>query len=841
MKNKLLDFSNVEIPQHIYANLYDDMKLMPLYTNVGLVEFKKFFAGISNRSIYQTLFNNYSIVDLTTVERYLNGLPSSQVNDLDGYSDTIKQILDQALGLFLDKQSFDSFVKSWWKHKRNFYSVLSTLDGWNEKNLAVTISQKYNTSIDWYTATVIFLSLVYKPWHSSPRGLVHKNYSHSSYAPPITDFIRDIIIEAFRLLVLDDINIPKRDVLTKDIFSSVGGDKICYKSQRQVLKHLQEYPVSIQTADGKYENVFESKFGVSFSKVSEIYFNQIISDLLYCDRSSRSSSNLKVYDFFASNFRSHADSANELVPIFTSALYSFLGAHKPETTKLMVVKKLLNFFTPLAYGSTRDYVDSKFPKFQSMSFVERVQLIESPALSFKSVSEYTLNESDVAKNFRVPFKVKLRTPDNTGFVFEEQGSYNQLFAKLVECFSSTVVSDDYLISLHPMSMFFSSYGTTFTSCHNVLTFTSNKLIDKYRRPDNTGNWFKGNYEAAAGGGFVVVVPSAYLPEKQWSVPSHTRFALWMSDNLDVMRMHLSYPGKPTDGEAKAEAKAIRVMIHELLAPWHGVGTSAWKSKDINADVRGFRDRIDLSDDKYASDVLFNMDDEMIDLASYTGYTSEPIWSYSYFNGPGSPSHYPLCIGVQSPPLNKNLSRYHGYYYTTTSSYSESSYNIVKPVSVVINGETILLSSKDLAFARDASRYVLSPKTLHLSKYHSILVSNLDGYHQCSSCKKHFVNDYMKDSTCLDHVPTATSNMFSSLVAQPDVDVYFSYRNKDELMGFLINLNKFDQNIKWKNSSSLTSFVPDGNFVLSLVGKYLVLKMPNFKPQSKVYNVVDVVF
>ena len=840
MKNKYLDYSNVSLPTHLYSNLFDDLKLMPLYTEVGLVEFKKFFTAIKANVLYESQFSSYTDEDISSVMYYLNNISRSKSMDFPlNFSQSAKAVLDKALSLFIDRDSFNSFVNSWWKHKRNFYSVLSTLDGWNEKNLAVRISQKYNTSIDWYTATTIFASLVYKPWSTELRGLSFRNYSRMGFDNMVIEFIRELIIDAYRLLVLDDINIPKRDILSKDIFSAVGGDKICYKAQREVLKHLQDFPVSIQNVDGKYTNVFESKFGFNFSKFPELSYNQGVSDYISFYFKNHSRTSLPASQFLSTNFSWNTTTVSkDLINTFKSALYSYLGAHKPETTKIVVLKKLLSFFIPIFYSDFESYVSDNHD-LVSKTYNDFINAIEQPAFSFKATLDWSLTHGDRVKSIRVPFKVKLRNSDNTGFEFNDYGTYNQLYAKLIECFSNTTVSDDYLISIHPMSMFFSSYGTTFTSCHNVLTYTTAALLDKYRKPDSTGNWYKGNYEAAAGGGFVVVVPSTYLPEKQWSVPSHTRFALWMSDNLDLIRMHLSYPGKPTDGEAKSEAKAIRVMIHELLAPWHGIGTGGWKSKDINADVRGFRNSFELSDGKTASDILFDKNYNQIEIERYSGYTSEPIWSYSFYNGPGSPNNYVLPVGVQIPGLNHNSVNYYGYFFGSNDVTEKP--NVSRPMYVDINGQAVLLTSKDFGFARDKKAYVLNPKILNLSKHHTLLVDSLDGYSTCASCKKVFDSSYMKGDVCLDHVVTTSSNLFSALVSEPNLDVYFAYKNKDELMGFLMNLNKFDKDIRWKNSSSLLSFLPDGNFVLSLIGKTLVLKMPVIKANTKVYNVVDVAF
>jgi hypothetical protein len=453
--------------------------------------------------------------------------------------------------------------------------------------------------------------------------------------------------------------------------------------------------------------------------------------------------------------------------------------------------------------------------------------------------------------------VKVRLEDGR-FNSTNYLSYNALYAKLIEFFSSTITNNEYLLTINPLAQLFSSNGYNWSSCHNYFTVRTPEAYAAGYSAPSTYTYHLGNWQAAAGDGFLVVTPHRFVEDKQYLIGNVQRWQCWLNKDLTAIRMHLAYPGKNNDDYAKSEARIVRQLIHNVLSHYHGVGTSAWMSKALDGSVRSMNSEYQMlsnNNNKRYREIFLDEYGDVTSMSNYIGYNNEPVWSYSYLNLDHI-NDYDICIGRIVPILTNRSVMLSNRYSNIASlcdrvpqhfnkhDYLDMEHASVRDVDLIIIDGDVHDKNRidfDYKFVLDKQVYSKSFKQVFFHKLVSVYVSPEYESVQCSVCNKHFSPEYTKGGVCLDDIKVSSATIFSSLVSDETSSLYFKYDSESDLNNFLVNVNRVKPNIKWKNLSSLLSFKPTIVTPLLLKDNLLALQFTSVPEDINVIDVSDVVF
>jgi len=782
------------LPTNYRVKLEQDLILVPLFNSEAMAAFKDYLSSIVPAHLIDV---NIHPDHFNKVLRFLSERFVSRVNPLIEIGfDKKHELHDTLIKLlyrFHDQKSIDSFLNNWWDSKKNFVSVLSTYDGWSDNNFSLKVSGSSSNGVDYQVGTELFSSFLRRYRYWKHQGFYKRNDNRNLF-----DTLRYVISEAYRIIVLDNIKIPStRDALSTLPYSSLSGDVMSYKSSLVIAEHLKQFPIT-SNIDGKYVDLFAQKYGFKFQDLNSLIFFEIL--FLRTD--------YLQYSYLNSYSPLHLSDDPDLL---LSSLFVYLRANKPQLSKQVAVKKLVRLCTELNFiegDFTRDRFD--FNQIESFNFT---QLVDN----------YLLNEQNTL-NTSIQFKV--RNPDN-GFRYSNNPSMQQVYQKLIECFSCKSIEQTFVINLHPVAQLFSSHLTNATSCHN--------MVDLRRRDDehdvyNLGGYHKGQFQMAAAGGFIVAQYDSYPDNYLCFKPADYRAQLFINPELDMIRQHLAYPGRNNDELAKSEAKTYRRIIHELLTPWHGFGTEGWHASKPNSDSD-----VQSSGFNWQQVTLNKRGDTFIEFkdTKYLGYTHESTFAFSHVIYP-EPHHFVLPIVKASYPMTS-----HSYLIHESNipfySHDRSRFMAAPKLFVTTYGlsstwdnpythSTWSLIDKPLLARNNKNRFIISQDTPH-----SI----------CNSCKTTLLGSGLQ--LCESCLNKSNSTLFSKMVNQTQNPIYFNYKTDDDLSSFLSKVSS-STNVVWKNNSSLISFLPSGTkFLLVLKDGKLSIKVTNPKDNDNIIDVSTVVF
>jgi hypothetical protein len=830
-KEEFRSFLNVpdKIPHNYKTKLTQDLVLVPLFYTPGLETFGAYVRDLMN-VIASPELSFAKSSDLLQISQLIREAFDSQLNGRVVNSKLIPIAFDvkhplhstltSLLTTFHSKEAVDYFLDNWWDHKKNFVTLLSTYDGWSDKNFALKVSGSSSNGIDYPVGTRLFSNMLQTSYYS--RGFYKRRYDVNNNVNGVIDSLRYAISEVYRIVVLDNTKIPMNRNWYESInFNSLSGDTLSYKSFLTIQKHLEDYPVT-SNVDGNFVDTFANTYGYRFKDLMSLIYYEII-----LERFTRI--NIES-TFYGPNLdwseRQHA--TNIFINHLISSLFMTLRCNKQGINKQVVVKKLLRMLGELSVMSTSrlyDYLadDADFNP-NRPTFEQLTQLFDT-TLAYNTVMDGALNHDKTTIYTTIQFKV--RNQVGGGFNQTNNPSYQQIFQKIIECFVSKTVEQSFVINLHPVAQLFSSYMDGYTSCHNMVNISPDKSSA------SLGMYHYGQFQTAQSGGFVLSQYNDY-PEDHLCFEKMTyRAQMFITPELDLIRQHLAYPGRNNDEASRAEAKTYRTIIHELLTPWHGVGTSGWfaskngeSSSELN--MRGFnfnRARLNSRGDTLKEVALRS---NGTDSEEYLGYQSEMTFAYSHIMY-DNPKDFKLVVGIEHRRLTDfsyRIRREDNFY-----SYNVSRTKLLPPSyeggltwDTKYSHHTWEPISNFIKVQDRNNIFKLSPSTPHGT---------------CQKCSKHFLDSSV--TVCDKCLAQSTSTLFSSMVKLTEHPIYFKHTSQDDLAKFLTNVAS-NSNIVWKNNDSLTSFIPQGpSFLLVLKDGKLSVKVTQPKDSDSIIDVSAVVF
>jgi hypothetical protein len=799
-KETFRSFLNVpeKLPHNYRVKLEQDLILVPLFNSEGTAAFKSFLNNLVPSNVLDFKLDEDSFKFLLT---YTNVDFSTRVNPLltiaFDKSHILHDLLIKLLYRFHDQRSLDLFLDKWWDSKKNFVSVLSTYDGWSDKNFALKVSGSTSNGMDYQVGTDLFTSFVrrYRYWRQVGLYKMDSNYS-------IMEMLRFVISEAYRIIVLDNIKVPQqRDILADLPYQTLSGDMMSYKSYLFIQQHLKDFPIT-SNVDGKFVDLFADKYGYKFNDLNSLlFFDSVLYAFDFITQSIRTN---RHTDFSIDNHRDY----------FLSALLVSLRANKPQLSKQVAVKKLVRMIIEL------NYIESLNDRSFDITSLEGIE-----QLNFTNLVNDFSNSSDNKLNTHIKFKV--RNASNTGFTYSDNPSYQQAFQKLIECFSCKSIEQTFVINLHPVAQLFSSHFTNASSCHNMVDLRASTA---HHTVSSLGQFHKGQFQVAAAGGFLVAQYDSYPEDLLCFKPMDYRAQLFITPELDMIRQHLAYPGRNNDELAKAEAKTYRNIIHELLSPWHGGGTEMWLASKPNTD-----NGVSTNGFNWQPSVLNKRGDTLQETkeVNYLGYSHEITFAFSHIIYP-TPTNFKLPIVKGHYPLTSN-----GIFVSSPDDsfyYYNRNRSIASPkLFLTVNG---LSSTWDNPYVHSLWTPVDKPLVARDNK-NKFLISSETPHSSCSKCNTIILGIGL--SSCESCMNKFTSNLFSNMVNQSANPIYFNYKTSDDLSTFLNKVSR-SSNIVWKNSDSLVSFIPNGpNFLLVLKDGKLSIKVTKPKDTLTIIDVSSVVF
>lgn len=807
-KQEFRSFLNVpeRLPDAYRIKLTQDLVMVPLFYSKGFTSLVTFIHSLDAQHLSTIGVSQQErddlFVDLTrtnilrdSVNPFIARVVDKQPNDMDANAKTLVKFLYA----FTNSKSVNSFLDSWWSHKKNFVSILSTYPGWSDKNFALKVSGSTSNGLDYLQGTSLFVAALNTGWRRYGISSL-KHTSFNGFSSPVIDKLQYIIGEVFRIVVLDNVKVKStRDAYLEIPFNTLSGDVMSYKSLLYVQKHLELYPVSAEV-DGKYIDLYEKKYGFKFKDiVSRLFF-----DRLFEGRNDTRYHNSGEFDH------------NEFINMSLSALLVQLRANKPNLNKQVVVKKLLRFILELKFLQHADYRNA-----HSVSYSEVDTILFS-----KLVDDYAVSPNlSIYCNTRF----KVRRSNGSGFDWTNHPSWEQVYQKLIECFSPKTVKETFVINLHPVAQLFSSYMSSATSCHN--------MVDLRRHGDNhssLGMYHTGQFQAAAAGGFIVAQYDDMPDDKLCFTPLKYRAQLYINPELDMIRQHLAYPGRNNDELAKAEAKTYRNIIHQLLTPWHGFGTEGWLASKPNGDD----DSVGTNGYNWDRSSLNKRGDTLRETrgrAGFFGYGSESTFAFSHVIYP-EPHNFVLPIASDHFYMTRyeTFEEREGNFFF----YSEGSFSSFHSLQYLFDNGTNL--TNEFNFRLTHGTWKPTTKPLFVKHNEQVFVITEDMPHGvCEECKTIIFSK--DDKVCSQCHRTSSSNLFSKMVARTEDPIYFNYKTDDDLTTFLTNVNR-TSNIVWKNADSLISFLPSGTkFILVLKDGKLSVKVTKPKDTDNIIDVSSVVF
>jgi hypothetical protein len=481
----------------------------------------------------------------------------------------------------------------------------------------------------------------------------------------------------------------------------------------------------------------------------------------------------------------------------------------------VVVKKLFNLFAILEVCRQRFSYDER------LSYLD---LFNNSQYTFDVYFQNKLSEMRIHTNN----KVKVRLPEG-GFTFTDTLSYNQLSAKLFDCFVSTTLDDSLLINLHPVSQILSSHSERWTSCHNVADTGS------HRR----GAYAAGVWEMAQSGGFIVSRPETYTNVDQCFVPLVYRSQFFVDKELSVLRQHLPYPGRSRNDLSVNEAKTQRVILHNIFALYHGYDTSSWLSvtstNEDSVTLSGFNwvTPKTLGNTQHSlREICFDRTHTPQGGSIYHGYQSESTFCFSIINYP-QPNIFTLPIAKTFVPISSDSLVLPEF----AERYPYNDMNIsVRPFKIspyVVDGNPS--STLNGYLTADTKQFIKNPIKV-FDKRNFFLYETSTQHVTCSKCKRFFFT--LNNQVCDDCVSVSGKKLFSNFLS--GTTTYFKASSLDELKDFLMSLSAKHKDVLWRSNSSLTSVTIDRNIILSLQDKKLSIKVTKIS-EGDLVNVSDVVF
>lgn len=797
-KETFRNFLNVPqtLPHNYRVKLEQDLILVPLFNSEAMSSFKEFLSALVpshliDHNIHPEYYNKILSFVLKPYVSRVNPLISIAFDKKHELNDTLIKLLYR----FQDQKAIDSFLNNWWDHKKNFVTVLSSYEGWSDNNFSLKVSGSTSNGIDYEVGTELFASFVrrYRYWRQ--YGIYKKENNHS-----LLDTLRHVISEAFRIIILDNIKIPQtRDALSSLPYHTLSGDMMSYKSSLFIAEHLKQFPVT-SNVDGKYIDLFAQKYGVKFQDLNSLFFfEQLLIRNSYLEYT------------FLNSYKPLCLSDD--TDMLLSSLFVYLRANKPQLSKQVALKKLVRLLNELNFISSdvvgRDRLD--LSQIESFNFT---QLVDA----------YTLDEQN---RLHTNIKFKVRNASNTGFSYSDNPTIQQTYQKLIECFSCKSIEQTFVINLHPVAQLFSSHFTNASSCHNMVDL---RISDTAPDVSMLGGYHKGQFQMAAAGGFIVAQYDSYPDNYLCFKATDYRAQMFINPELDMIRQHLAYPGRNNDELAKSEAKTYRNIIHELLTPWHGFGTEGWLASKPNQDN-------DVTNSGFNWDkVLLNKrGDTFIETkdANYLGYHHESTFAFSHVIYP-EPHHFVLpivkaCYPMTSHNLTINEPRSPFYSYDRTRA-------IASPkLFFTLQG---LSSTWDSPYTHSTWALVDKPLLARDNKNRFVISQDMP-HSTCNKCKTILLGIGL--DLCETCVSKSSSKLFSKMVNQTQIPIYFNYKSDDDLSSFLSKVSS-SSSVVWKNNDSLISFLPSGTkFLLVLKDGKLSIKVTTPKDNDNIIDVSSVVF
>lgn len=818
MENKLPK----SLPDNWRTKLSYDVMRLALYTKRGLFAIRNAASHIADQKdlkyrgftftkdfLYPLYSNNF---DYQRGEKLFNVYEHFRKN---------KEQFNNLLMLMHNKRRVDDFLDSWYDSKRNAIFALMQHPGWQPNNFALKVDASSVNSLDFKLGTELFVQAMKLYRWSNTRGLkVVDRYDAVGFHPNhntdhnLNEF-KNLFLELYRFFVLDDVKIPSnRDGIYNFNYSQVQGDVVSYKSNQFVNDHLEKYPVNVKV-DDRYVDKFQETFGVKFKDFFPTFTKRMFVSHAYADGIDDSNDQWLAFVLLKL-------SEPDNLGLFMSGLYSYLQLNKP-IPKLTVVKKLMSISKALIpYHNARNFISTSY---NGVSFVAIEENFD------RIFNEYIDKWYEDYASFSLSVQVKIRLPEG-GFTWSHHPNYNQLVAKLFDCFVSTTLDDSLLINLHPVAQILSSYSHRWTSCHNVVdTQINGETPVNY----SIGSYSRGVWQMAQAGGFVITKPESFVDDEQCFVPLVYRAQMFVDPELTVIRQHLPYPGRNRDDLAKNEAKTHRVILHKLFGAYNGHDSNSWLSVTSQDG-----DSVSLSGFNWERKRLGNTQhtlEEVMLSGSYLGYSGESTFSFSILNFP-TPTNFTLPIGKRHYIFNLfegNNDSTSGY--ESGFSYSaDTSERLILPTTYLVDG----VESKTLngVITFDTGNFVSKPYVVHNGDTFQVLEHLPQGAGTCTKCKRSFFELATKDF-CGACLKTSTSTSVATLIGSAD-PVYFKASSLDELKAFMLSLSTNRSDLVWRTNATLMSFVLDRNYILSLHNKKLSIKVTNVDP-SKLVNVSDVVF
>lgn len=830
-KEEFRSFLNVpdKIPHNYKTKLTQDLILVPLFYSPGLGAFRDYVSDLRNAiTAPELLFTKTSDLNalvLLLEQTFANGsngrFTKSPLHEIAfNVTHPLHDTLTSLLTTFHSKEAVDYFLDNWWDHKKNFVTLLSTYDGWSDNNFALKVSGSSSNGLDYQVGTRLFANMLDYSYYS--KAFYKRHYDGQNGFSGAIDSLRYAISEVYRVVVLDNTKIAStRSWFDSINFNSLSGDTLSYKSFLHIQKHLEDYPIT-SNGNGNFVDLFANTYGYKFKDLLSLFYHEIM-----VQRFSGISLDTSYFGHNTS-WSDRQELSKVYINHLISSLYTTLRCNKQGINKQVVVKKLLRILGELNVMSTSrlyEYIDHDLSNSsRGLTFEQITQLFDT-SFSYSTIMDGALNHQNTTVHTSISFKV--RNTNGGGFSNSTNPSYQQLFQKIIECFVSKTVEQSFVINLHPVAQLFSSYMDGYTSCHNMVNVS----------PDNSaatlGMYHYGQFQTAQAGGFVLSQYNNY-PEDHLCFEKMTyRAQMFITPELDLIRQHLAYPGRNSDEAARAEAKTYRTILHELLTPWHGVGTSGWfasKSTESPASVnmRGFN---------FERAVMNSRGDTLREVVAhpngiydgqYLGYTSESTFAYSHIMY-DTPKDFTLIVGFE----HRKLTDFH---YSVRKDDNFYSYNPSR------NKLLIPTYEGGLIFNTKYSHHTWEPLSnfIKVQEGNNIFrLSPSTPHSTCQKCSKHFLDTSI--SICDKCSSQSNASLFSSMVKRTEHPIYFKHTSQDDLAKFLTNVAS-NSNIVWKNNDSLTSFIPHGpSFLLVLKDGKLSIKVTQPKDSDSIIDVSSVVF
>lgn len=523
---------------------------------------------------------------------------------------------------------------------------------------------------------------------------------------------------------------------------------------------------------------------------------------------------------FVSTVVNHSD-------LFKAELYKYLGCCQTtnisgtETgvAKSTIVNKLLTLYfqfvlTKLKVTSEDERIwnESDFP---STNFNEAFKFLKSyPRFMWVSNDDF-----------------KVRNEVNEGFHYRVNGSFNQMFTRIIEEVSGFTTTEQFIVSYHPCDLITCSLGYNWSSCQSFINIL-NDFPANYGRPGSgtshySGCYHAGNFQFLTGNGYVVYIP--YKEEYPLFLTAKLkRMIMWTNNNLTSMRQNYFYPGKPTDSDSIALASSIRAYLQNVYASSNGTtGTSDWIAfsspgrAGFNYQLKtcrfyGFDDPIyKISKVKSAAEGLDIIYANKVPYLN-TSFDDSYLGNGSYSSG--RYSSYILATSNRSADSPAVLSA------LNSEDVSENTFDFN---TIQINEDLIVsldwyvkhhkqLTYMDNKLLFNSKKY----KTASGFKYSLELPANVK---TCKHCGGYFTEDLLVDGYCMS---CAVNNTDLSIIKVRD-----SFFNREIALQFTPDtLSRFfdlipeDSNITWKSGTKLKDFIPaPKENVLVIEGTTVVLK------------------